>query len=675
MKLNRPNDLNSNVAAQKKSIKESIGHMQKEIELLFENMRSGCVYSRIVRDGNGKPIDYVVMAVNRAYEKILGLKSVNVVGLLITEIHPEIEKDTIDWIGVYGNVALTGKNWESEVYSQLVDKWMKISAFSPKKGDFVVTFEDITDRKKAERVLELGLEYEQVIANISASLVNASFRQVDELIGEGLFQISRILDSEWTIIMQFKEDHSELNITHEWMADSFEIAPKVIDGFISEKWPWLLKELNKGETLYLSSLPECLPEEAVREKDFIKRSNIKSALFTPLRIGNSVLGYFVLNTVSGFPSWQEEMQQRIALTSQIFSNALKRVHSDQKLHLAHEEIKRLNKKLESENLYLRQEIELQDSHGEIIGDSRKIRAVLEQAEKVAWTDSTVLLQGETGTGKELLARAIHRLSSRKDRAMIKVNCAALPATLMESELFGREKGAYTGALTKQIGRFELADGSTIFLDEIGDMPLEVQAKLLRVLEENEFERLGSPESVSVDVRVIAATNKDLDKVVKDGAFRKDLYYRFNVFPIHMPPLREHLEDIPQLVWSFIDEFGRAMGKRIKTIPIETMDDLQQYSWPGNVRELKNMIEKAMILNSGDVLQLRLPDHIPETAADSLSLEEIERRHIMQVLQKTNWQIKGKKGAAELLGMKPPTLYSKMSKLAIPTRHQMDDIST
>jgi transcriptional regulator with GAF, ATPase, and Fis domain len=246
---------------------------------------------------------------------------------------------------------------------------------------------------------------------------------------------------------------------------------------------------------------------------------------------------------------------------------------------------------------------------------------------------------------------------------------------MESELFGREKGAYTGALTKQIGRFELADKSTIFLDEIGDMPLEVQAKLLRAIEERKFERLGSPESVSVDVRVIAATNRDLNQSIQDGTFRKDLYYRLNVFPIEVPPLRKRVDDIPQLVWAFVDEFGRAMGKRIKSIPRETLDSLQRYSWPGNVRELRNTIEKAMILSTDEVLQVELPTDMLGTADSCLSLEEMERRHIMQVLQKTNWQIKGKEGAAALLGMKPPTLYSRMSRLAIPTRHQRDDTST
>ena len=328
------------------------------------------------------------------------------------------------------------------------------------------------------------------------------------------------------------------------------------------------------------------------------------------------------------------------------------------------EIVKLKNKIEQENTYLRKEIEVKHKHEEIIGNSEPLRNILSSAEQVASTGSTVLILGETGTGKELLARAIHNLSPRKDRQMVTLNCAALPATLLESELFGREKGAYTGAMTRQIGRFEIADGSTLFLDEIGEVALEVQAKLLRVLQEGQFERLGNPETISVNVRIIASTNRDLATSVAEGRFREDLYYRLNVFSITVPPLRDRSEDIPSLVWAFIKEFEKPMGKVIEKIPQKSMAALQRYNWPGNIRELKNVIENAMIISNDRILKLKpLADLSPNLQKD-LKLEVVERNHIIDVLNKTSWRVSGQKGAAELLGLKPTTLESRMKKLGI-----------
>jgi transcriptional regulator with GAF, ATPase, and Fis domain len=290
--------------------------------------------------------------------------------------------------------------------------------------------------------------------------------------------------------------------------------------------------------------------------------------------------------------------------------------------------------------------------------------VLIQAEQVAPTDATVLLLGQTGTGKELLARTIHFLSARRDRAMVTVNCAALPPTLIEAELFGRERGAYTGALARQTGRFEAADGSTIFLDEIGDLPLELQTKLLRVLEHGEFERLGSSRTIRVDVRVIAATNKDLTAMIREAKFREDLYYRLNVFPISMPPLRARHEDIPLLVWAFVREFAQAQGKTVEEIPKRAMDALQRYSWPGNVRELRNILERAVILTSGPTLHVELPAPADLQTSTGMTLEAVERRHITAVLDEVRWRIRGEGGAAQRLGLKPSTLEFRMRKLGI-----------
>ena len=338
--------------------------------------------------------------------------------------------------------------------------------------------------------------------------------------------------------------------------------------------------------------------------------------------------------------------------------------AEENLKQAFSEIALLKDRLQSENIYLREEIDLKYKHEAIIGQSDAIKEVLAQCEQVADTDSTVLMLGETGTGKELLARTIHSLSSREGRPMITVNCAALPATLIESEIFGREKGAYTGALTRQIGRFEVADGSTIFLDEISELPLELQAKLLRVLQEGEFERLGSPKTVKVDVRVIAATNRDLAKEVSENRFREDLYYRINVFPITVPPLRDRREDIPRLAWAFIREFEKTMGKRIETIPRKAMEILQHYPWPGNVRELRNVMERAMIISKGNALNVEMPAFKASDRLSEATLQDVEKNHIMQVLKKTRWRVKGKNNAAEILGLKPTTLHSRMKKLGI-----------
>ena len=340
-----------------------------------------------------------------------------------------------------------------------------------------------------------------------------------------------------------------------------------------------------------------------------------------------------------------------------------RRQSEEALRRSFAEIEQLKDRLQAETDYLRAEIKGTRTRGEITGQSAAILKVLEQVDQVASTDSTVLVCGETGCGKELVAEAIHRLSARRNHLMVKVNCAALPSGLVESELFGREKGAFTGALTRQSGRFEIADGSTLFLDEIGELALEVQGKLLRVLERGEFERLGSPRTLKVNVRMIAATNRDLTDAIKQGRFREDLYYRLKVFPIRVPPLRERAEDIPALVWSFLEEFSTRMGKKINQIPRKTMDALQRYTWPGNVRELRNVIEHGAIISAGETLRLpSLGEAGPATSPTTLA--DVERQHILRVLARTGGHIKGPKGAAAELGLNPATLYSRMKKLGI-----------
>jgi transcriptional regulator with GAF, ATPase, and Fis domain len=339
---------------------------------------------------------------------------------------------------------------------------------------------------------------------------------------------------------------------------------------------------------------------------------------------------------------------------------------DLELRTALSEIKTLKDQLEAENIIFRQEIKMRHQFDHILGQSDGLKYVLYRAEQVAPMNTTVLILGETGTGKELIAAAIHDMSPRKERPLITVNCAALPANLIESELFGREKGAFTGADTLQVGRFEVAHGSTLCLDEIGELPLEVQAKLLRVIQHNEFERLGSSHTVKVDVRIVATTNRNLEEEIRKGRFRQDLYYRLNVFPITVPPLRQRKEDIPLMAQAFIERYSRKLGKQITSIQKETMKALHDYPWPGNVREMESVIERAVILCPGPVLQLtdKLEITSPPLSSTMRTLEETERNQILKILSETRWRIEGTDGAAAILGLHPSTLRARMHKLGI-----------
>jgi transcriptional regulator with GAF, ATPase, and Fis domain len=358
-----------------------------------------------------------------------------------------------------------------------------------------------------------------------------------------------------------------------------------------------------------------------------------------------------------------------------------RKEAEQSLKKALDEVKQLKDQLHDENIYLQEEIRGASNFGEIIGQSESLRRVLHQAEQVAPLNTTVSIFGETGTGKELLAHAIHKLSPRSNHALVKVNCAALPGTLIESELFGHEKGAFTGADARRTGRFEIANRGTLFLDEVGELPLDLQAKLLRVLEEGEFERVGGSHTLKVDVRVIAATNRNLEEAVRKGAFRSDLYYRLSIFPITLPPLRERKEDIPILVTHLVKQLGKKLGKTIDAIPQDTMAKLYNYPWPGNVRELRNVIERAVIITQGSKLrliddldsqalelelheQLAVHGAFADVVAIGETLEQTEYNLILRTLKSVHWKVEGPGGAAELLNLHPSTLRSKMRKLGI-----------
>jgi len=361
---------------------------------------------------------------------------------------------------------------------------------------------------------------------------------------------------------------------------------------------------------------------------------------------------------------QRRGHQKAEAVMGVTVDVTERKQNEERLELALQEVDQLRNQLEMENIYLREQLGRDDGQDAIVGESKPVLEMIAHAQQVAPTDSTVLITGETGTGKELLAQAIHNMSPRKARTMIRVNCAALPAALIEGELFGREKGAYTGAMTRQSGRFEVASGSTIFLDEIGELPLGLQSKLLRVLQDGRFERLGSNKTLSVDARVIAASNRDLTAMVQEGEFREDLFHRLNVFPIEVPPLRERKEDIPLLAWKMVGELNSKMGRAVDSISKSTMVRLKHYPWPGNIRELRNKIERAMIISTGKTLKLHLPDQDPTVANLPSTLEEVERAHVLNILERTGWRISGPRGAAEVLGLLPTTLHARMKKLGL-----------
>jgi formate hydrogenlyase transcriptional activator len=528
---------------------------------------------------------------------------------------------------------------------------------------------EVTERRRIKLALEERLKFEALLAEISAHFVNLPTDRIDSDIEEAQRRICKFLDLDRSTLWQTtKQEPGTLLLTHIQHPSGSLSPPERMNGY--DFFPWITQKVLGGETVIFSKMTD-IPPEAARDRENLLAYGTKSDVIVPLSVGEgAVLGMLTFAVMHEERSWPETVVKGFRLIAQVFANALERKRIDSRLREHIREIEELKERLERENIYLKEEIGLLAEHKGIVGQSVAMKRVLRQAEQVAQTDSTVLLLGETGTGKELLARAIHGMSLRKDRPLVTVNCASLPPTLIESELFGREQGAYTGALTRMIGRFEIADGSTLFLDEIGELPLDLQSKLLRVLEDGTFERLGSTKPLHVNVRIIAATNRDIEQGVKDGKFRQDLFYRLNVFPIVIPPLRKRPEDIPLMLQAVVMEFQNKMGKEIESIPKKTMQALQSYSWPGNVRELRNMIEHAMILSKSKILDVHLPKQASSDIEAPGNLQDMERMHMVAVLEKTGWRLAGKGGAAEVLGLKRTTLLSKMKKLGIKRSNKL-----
>ena len=506
------------------------------------------------------------------------------------------------------------------------------------------------------------LDFELLISEISSSLIHSSSNEIDSVLESSLRKIVDFLHIDRASLFQEEEPGSKkLLLTHFSVRSGCE--PQKRTFLTPDSFPWIFEQYSSGHEIRYSRIDD-LPEEASTDKATLRGFGPNfSAMTFPLFDSDIVYGIFAIGN-SAELIWPQEFAPRLRLLAHVFSGAILRSKTEKRLHQTLQELEKVKMQLERENVYLRQEMNVRSAHSKIVYQSKVMSEVLAKVKQVAATNATVLLSGETGTGKEMIAAAIHEMSSRSDRTMVRVNCGAIPTALVESEMFGREKGAYTGALSRQIGRFELADASTIFLDEITELPMEVQVKLLRVLQEKEIERLGNPRPIHVDVRVIAATNQSIEKAVHEGKFRQDLYYRLNVFPIDIPPLRERREDIPMLVWSFIDELSSELGKKVESVSRKSMEALMEYPWHGNVRELRNSIERAMIVSVSPKLYIEIPKANSSTFWPPSTLKEMEIQHIRNVLENASWKIRGKNGAAEILGMKPTTLETRMAKLGI-----------
>ena len=523
---------------------------------------------------------------------------------------------------------------------------------------------DSEDFSCAER-----LAFERLLGDLSAQFADLPAERVIDEIAGALRRLIDFLGFDRCSFGELMGPDGPFQVLCSVARDGFEATPLGP----APSLPWYFGELRAGRTVVLPNIPANLPPQAKVEIEYCERIGLQSNLGIPLRVGGRVIGVITFTAFQRTRAWPEDLIIRLKIIGEVLAQALVRSRREAELAAALAEITHLKERLEAENNYLRHSVGPGAGKG-LASRSAAFTRVLEEIAQVAPTDATVLLLGETGTGKELLADAIHDLSNRRQRPMVKVNCAALPASLIEAELFGREKGAYTGALARQMGRFELADGSTLFLDEVGELPLELQTKLLRVLQDGRFERVGSTRTIRVNVRLIAATNRDLRRAVAKGRFRDDLYYRLNVFPVIVPPLRERPEDIPLLAWEFVRGLSESMGKPIKHIAEESMTALLTYPWPGNVRELRNLIERAMILAQGPTLHVALgPEPMPATQktrreiplmAPASTLAARESDHIRQVLEQTGWRIRGSGGAAERLGIKPTTLESRMKRLGL-----------
>ncbi len=570
-------------------------------------------YERAVEDSDEMVAvldrDYRYLIANRAFSRLNGMEPEQVIGRRIEEIldrqvYRDIIKPRLD--ECFAGKVVRYEMWYE--YPQLGRRYLQVSYFpleGPNGVDRVVaSLQDITEKKRTEERLR---EYEKVV--------------------EGLEEMIMVVDRDYRYLIA-----NQAYLKYRALARD-EVVGHLVPEIVGE---------GIFETAVRTKMDECFAGRVVRYELRYE--------FPHLGVRDLFASYFPIEGPKGI--------DRLAMVLQDITDRKR----------AEEELRQAREKLAEEKIYLEQTIDTELGFGEIIGQSKALRDVLEQVGKVAATDATVLIQGETGTGKELVARAIHHTSKRKNNTFIKLNCASIPSGLLESELFGHEKGAFTGAVSKKIGRLELADKGTLFLDEIGEIPMDLQPKLLRVLQDQEFERLGGTQTLKINFRLIAATNRDFSQAVKERQFRSDLYYRLNVFPVRVPALRERREDIPLLVQHFVRKLSSRLNKNVTSIPTKTMEALQEWHWPGNIRELENFVERSVILTRGSVLQapLRELESVSQNEDDH-TLEAKDREHIIRALQQSHGRLGGIRGAAERLGMNRTTLQSKLKRLGIDSR--------
>ena len=650
---------------------------------VFENSAIGVA----IADLNGR-----VLTTNTTYQRMLGYTDDEFQGIPILEITHESFREA-NWALI--SELLEGKRDQFQIEKQYRRKdgsllWVRNNVSlvrdpeSMRPRFMVALSEDIAERKAAEEALQKSEERLRKSEQRQHSLLEINNAIITNLTRDALFAsayvaIRRVVSFDRAAFLLYQPESNNLKLLSMEGEDDSEFfrVGKEYDLDESRISAWVLEHQAVARRGDLKR-----EQQSANEKRLVADENIQSYCVVPLVSMGQSIGTFAV--------WSETQNRYSESDAELLREVANQVALAIANMKSYEEIASLKARLEKENVYLQEEIRTEHNFEEIIGDSPSLRALLRRVDQVAPTDSTVLIYGETGTGKELIARAIHDRSNRKNRPLVKVNCSAISAGLVESELFGHVKGAFTGAFERRIGRFELADGGTIFLDEVGELPLDTQVKLLRVLQEREFEPVGSNRSVRVDVRIICATNRNLEASIKGGTFRSDLYYRLNVFPLEVPPLRERRLDVEQLAKFFISRYARNLGKKITGISDSATQKLLSYSWPGNIRELQNVIERALILSNGPILDLETelttvssspvpseqPLEVPPVLLDAdqspmKTLNEVEREHILAVLQQTHGVIDGSNGAAKTLGMHPNTLRHRMEKLGIKrTAHRI-----
>ena len=524
--------------------------------------------------------------------------------------------------------------------------------------------QNVLEMRLTRARLERRKQFQKLVADLSSRLVKVADDDADDEVSACLCEVCRYVGAERSFMFRLNPATRQAEVTHFCSPLGNPFGKTIPLATAPNFWGSLME----GNSIRINDVTK-LPDDLGPDKASLEGYGVKSLLVLPMIEEGDVVGGITMGRVLEQRDWSDDDFEEVRVVAELFTSFVMRLRSRRALDEALSKLQKATDRLEAENVYLREEIKVSHGFDSIIGNSKAVLRSLRQVEQVAPTKATALVLGETGTGKELIARAIHELSDRKDRPLVKVNCAALPPNLVESELFGYEKGAFTGADGRKRGRFDLANGSTLFLDEIGEIPIELQAKLLRVLQEGEFERLGGTATVKVDVRVIVATNRDLEEAVADGTFRSDLYYRINSFPISIPPLRERGDDIQILAEHFVKLHSQRLGRDITEISAEMMRQLRHYRWPGNVRELEGIVQRAVISSQGPVLELAAPllaeADEPQVIETSITgLKVVERDHILSVLEESKWKISGKSGAAARLGIPPSTLRSKMRKLSI-----------